>query len=125
MRFIPTKVHGLLDYLMGAFLAISPWVFQFNGGGAKQWIPILLGVAMIIMSLCTNYEWGAARTVPMRTHLMIDLMSGIFLAVSPWLFGFADEVYLPHLVLGILEVGAALLTKTEPSKHGMLGPGTI
>jgi hypothetical protein len=56
---------------------------------------------------------------------MIDLMSGIFLAVSPWLFGFADEVYLPHLVLGILEVGAALFTKTEPSKRGMLGPGTI
>jgi hypothetical protein len=61
----------------------------------------------------------------MRTHLMIDLMTGIFLAVSPWLFGFADEVYLPHLVLGILEVGAALFTKTEPSKRGMLGPGTI
>jgi hypothetical protein len=125
MRFIPTKVHGLLDYLMGVFLAISPWVFGFNGGGAKQWIPIFLGVAMILMSLLTDYEWGASRSVSMRTHLMVDLLSGAFLAISPWIFGFADEVYMPHLILGVLEVGAALFTKTEPSRRGLLGPNTI
>jgi hypothetical protein len=52
----------------------------------------------------------------MRTHLMIDLFSGIFLAASPWLFGFADEIYLPHLVLGIAEIGAALTTEQDPDR---------
>ncbi|BBI59494.1 hypothetical protein HSBAA_08000 [Vreelandella sulfidaeris] len=44
----------------------------------------------------------------------MDLISGILLLVSPWLFGFADIVYLPHLILGILEIGASLTTEKQP-----------
>lgn len=114
MRFIPTKVHGYLDYLVGLLLIAAPWLFDFANGGAETWIPVILGAGAIVYSLMTDYELGVSRTISMRTHLMLDLISGIFLAVSPWLFGFADEVYGPHLVLGILEIGAALMTKREP-----------
>jgi hypothetical protein len=114
MRIIPTKIHGILDYLVGALLIASPWLFDFADGGAKQWIPIVLGAGAILYSLMTNYELGASKTISMTTHLMLDLVSGIFLAASPWLFGFADEVYLPHLVLGLFEIGASLMTKREP-----------
>src|SRR5215203_766411 len=117
MRFIPTRIHGYLDYMMGLLLIASPWLFDFADGGAKQWIPVILGASAIIYSLMTDYELGASRTISMPTHLTLDLVSGIFLAVSPWLFGFADEVYLPHLVLGIIEIGAALTTKHEPEHH--------
>ena len=48
MRFIPTKVHGILDYVVGALLAVSPWLFQFNRGGAETWIPVLLGAGAIL-----------------------------------------------------------------------------
>lgn len=48
----------------------------------------------------------------MSTHLTLDLLSGLLLAASPWLFGFSEFVYVPHLVLGVLEIGAALMTKT-------------
>jgi hypothetical protein len=34
MRFISTKTHGVLDYLMGLFLILSPWIFGFANGGA-------------------------------------------------------------------------------------------
>jgi hypothetical protein len=114
MRIIPTKIHGILDYLVGALLIASPWLFDFADGGAKQWIPIVLGVSALLYSLMTNYELGASKTISMRTHLMLDLVSGIFLAASPWLFGFADEIYLPHLILGLFEIGASLMTKREP-----------
>jgi hypothetical protein len=46
---------------------------------------------------------------------MLDYASGVLLAASPWLFGFADYVWEPHLILGILEIGAAMFTKTIPS----------
>jgi len=59
----------------------------------------------------------------MPTHLTLDLVSGILLAASPWIFGFADHVYLPHLVLGIIEIGASLMTKREPSNEGRRGRG--
>ncbi|MEJ7827105.1 MAG: SPW repeat protein [Segetibacter sp.] len=41
-------------------------------------------------------------------------MSGILLAASPWIFSFADTVYIPHLIFGLLEIGASLMTKTQP-----------
>ena len=119
MRFIPTKVHGYLDYIMGLLLIAAPWLFDFANGGAETWVPVILGAGAIIYSLMTDYELGVSRAISMRTHLTLDLLSGILLAVSPWLFGFADEVYGPHLILGILEIGAALFTRRDPA----YGPG--
>ena len=40
--------------------------------------------------------------------------SGLFLAASPWHFGFADYVWIPHVAFGLLEVGASLMTQTQP-----------
>jgi hypothetical protein len=118
MRFIPTKVHGVMDYLMGILLIASPWLFDFNRGGMETWIPVILGVGALVYSVMTDSELGLTRTLTMPTHLTLDLISGILLAASPWIFGFADYVYLPHLVLGIVEIGASLMTKREPSKEG-------
>jgi hypothetical protein len=118
MRFIPTKVHGVMDYLMGILLIASPWLFDFNRGGMETWIPVILGVGALVYSVMTDYELGLTRTLSMPTHLTLDLVSGIFLAASPWIFGFADYVYMPHLVLGIIEIGASLMTKREPSNEG-------
>ena len=44
MRFIPTKVHGALDYIVGIALIAAPWLFGFAGvGGAAVIIPVVLG----------------------------------------------------------------------------------
>lgn len=122
MRMIGTKTHGYMDYTMGLLLIIAPWLFGFANGGAETWVPVVLGAGAILYSLMTDYELGAVRTLSMRTHLMLDLMSGILLAASPWLFGFADVVWMPHLIFGLLEIGASLMTKTHPSnearRHG-------
>lgn len=115
MRFINTRVHGMLDYLMGVLLIASPWLFGFANGGAAQWVPIILGLGALLYSIITDYELGLLKILSMKVHLMIDLISGIFLAASPWIFGFADEVYLPHLILGVIEIGASLCTKQHTS----------
>lgn len=110
MRFISTKAHGILDYLMGIVLIAAPWLFGFAEGSYETWIPVAVGASIIVMSLLTDYELGASRKIPMKTHLWIDGIVGGFLATSPWFFGFADYVYLPHLILGLGEIGAALCT---------------
>ena len=114
MRFIPTRVHGFLDYLVGLLLIAAPWLFNFARGGAETWIPVILGAGALVYSLFTDYELGAVKRLPMRAHLGLDFVSGLLLAASPWLFGFSDFVWVPHLVLGVLEMGAALMTKTAP-----------
>ena len=113
MRFLSTRIHGVMDYAMGILLLASPYLFGFATGGVKQWLPMILGVAMIGMSLLTRYEWGAIRMIPMPVHLAMDGLSGALLAVSPWLFGFSGVVFLPHLVLGLIELGTSLMTETR------------
>ena len=116
MRFIPTSVHGVVDYLTGVLLIAAPWLFNFAQGGAETWVPVALGAGVILYSLLTDYELGVAGVLSMGAHLGLDAAGGVLLAASPWLFGFSDVVYLPHLVIGLFEVVAALTTRTTPSR---------
>lgn len=126
MKVISTRAHGLLDYIVAIALIIAPWALGFARSEAETWVPVLLGVGTILYSLLTNYEWGAARVISMRTHLIIDGLAGLFLAASPWLFNFSDYVYLPHLIVGIFEMLAAVMTdpqrRTATHDHGFRNP---
>ena len=115
MRFLSTRAHGMLDWLMGPILIIAPLALGLDTGSAEGLVPMILGVAMILLAFFTNYELGVVRNIPVPTHLTIDLMSGAFLAVSPWLFGFNDRVWLPHLLLGLVEIGSSLMTRRNPA----------
>jgi hypothetical protein len=117
MRVIPTWIHGLLDYPMSCLLMALPWLGGFATGGAAQWIPVMAGVAMLGLSAMTAYEAGLVRAVPMSAHLIVDAVMGLLLAASPWLFGFADIVWLPFVVLGLGEIGAAATTETRPGQR--------
>jgi hypothetical protein len=118
MRFIDTKTHGFMDYLVGIFLIAAPWIFNLDPSATEGMIFIILGVAAVVYSLVTKYELGVIKILSMKAHLTMDVLSGIVLAASPWLFGFSDKVYLPHLILGLIEIGAGLMTKTSPAaKH--------
>jgi hypothetical protein len=107
-----------MDYLVSVLLIAAPWLFQFAAGGAETWVPVTLGIMTILYSLITNYEYSVANVIPFSTHLGIDAVSGILLMASPWLFGFSDKVYMPHLIFGILEVGVVLMTDRHKSAVG-------
>lgn len=120
MRVIPTYVHGVMDYLVGLLLIAAPWLFGFARNGIETWLPVVLGVSVIVYSLFTDYELGVVRRIGMTTHLGLDLGGGALLAVSPWLFGFHEHIWWPHLIVGLLEIGAAAMTQTRPS-HSLPG----
>lgn len=111
---ISTKIHGYLDYIMGATLILLPLILNIPEGAASTLL-VVLGAGVIVYSLVTDYELGLFKILAMKTHLIIDLMGGILLIAAPWLFGFADESFWVFVILGVLEVGASLLTKKEPS----------
>lgn len=110
---ISTKVHGYIDYMMGLLLIVLPFILNFPEGAATT-LPIVLGAGTIVYSLITDYELGLAKMIPMKTHLGIDMVAGLLLIVSPWLFGFADEVIWPFVILGVAELGASLMTSRVP-----------
>ncbi len=116
MRFLPTRVHGIIDYLWGIALLAAPSMFGFANGSAAQWIAVVFGIGAILYSLVTAYEVGLFCILPMPWHLALDGVGGALLAVSPWLFGFAREVYWPHLLFGLFSVAASLITRTVPAQ---------
>jgi hypothetical protein len=110
---LPTRVHGVLDYVVAVLLIALPFLLHLRGGPAC-WVLIGAGVAVIAYSLLTDYELGVWRRLQMPVHLWIDGLLGVLLAVSPWLFGFDTEVWKPHVLLGVVSIAAALLTDTIP-----------
>jgi hypothetical protein len=124
MQIIPRFVHGILDYVVGLLLISAPWLLGFADQTAATYVPVALGVGVLLYSVLTNYELGLVRVLPFGVHLVLDFMSGALLAASPWLFGFADRVSTPHLVLGIFEMAAAVMTQRTGSPVTVSGRGT-
>ncbi|WP_347156418.1 SPW repeat protein [Pontibacter chitinilyticus] len=115
MRFIPTRFHGILDYVVGVIFIIAPWVFDFSSVPYATWIMVVAGILVLVQAVCTDYELGIVKMIPMPSHLMIDFGLGVILALTPWMFSFADQVYVPHLIGGIFSILAALTTHRYPS----------
>ena len=121
MKPITTRTHGIIDYIVGALLIVAPWLFLFAQGGPETWVPVILGAGIIVYSLFTDYEDGAVGLIPMPVHLGLDGVGGAFLALSPWIFGFADIIWWPHVLVGIAEIGVALMTQTHPRTDRIRG----
>jgi hypothetical protein len=111
---ISTKVHGYLDYIMGLTLILLPLILNISSGAASA-VLVILGAGVIVYSLITDYELGLLKILAMKTHLILDIVGGVLLIAAPWLFGFADEIIWPFVILGVLEIGASLMTKKQPS----------
>lgn len=116
LGLIPTKIHGVIDYLTGVTLLAAPYLFGFADGTAAQWVPTIIGLMILGQSLITQYELSVAKLIPMPMHLMLDAGTGVILAASPWLFGFADRVYLPHLLVGLMELLVVLLSVSRSTR---------
>jgi len=123
MKIISTKVHGILDYLVGILFLAFPYIAAWDKNAPQSQVLFVLGALTLIYSIMTRYELGLFRLIPFGIHLMIDFVSGVFLAASPWLLGFADEVEVPHLLLGIFEIAAVMMTRTPATADANLSTG--
>ncbi|NDK55296.1 SPW repeat protein [Pontibacter fetidus] len=115
MRFIPTRFHGILDYIVGIFMIIAPWVLDFSDNDAATWTMVIAGALVLLQTIMTDFEVGLIRRIPMRRHLTMDFILGLALAVSPWLLNFDERVHMPHLILGVFSILASLTTHRVPS----------
>jgi hypothetical protein len=113
MRIVTTRVHGIVDYLSAAVLIAAPYLLGFATGGVEQWLPMGLGSFVLLYSLATRYEYGAAGLISIPAHLGLDALVGVILIASPWLFGFAHLVFWPHVIVGGLSLLMSLVTRTR------------
>jgi hypothetical protein len=114
MQIIDTKTHGYIDYIFGLIIIALAYLLNFNSENTPNIALYIVGASAIIYSFFTNYELGVIKIIPINIHLMLDSLSGIFLAVSPWLLGFSDKVFLPHLLFGLVEICITVITRFKP-----------
>lgn len=123
MKILSSRTHTIIGAVVGVVLIVAPWLLGFSDVPAARNVAIGVGIFVLLSELTTRSPASPIKVVPMRTHLVVDVVTGIFLAASPWLFGFADDktnAWLPHLIVGILIVGYALLTQpTDSNREGV------
>lgn len=121
MRVVPTGVHSAVDHVVGPALILAPTVLRLGRTSPEGIVARAIGGAETVYSNLTDYELSAKKVLPMRIHLALDAVGGTALAVLPQLTGArrrGKKHWMPHLAIGVLEVGLAALTKTEAPKSG-------
>lgn len=116
LRLIPTSVHGVLDYLASGINLAFPGLLGLHDSPWAALVPRIDGLAGAGYGLITDYELGVLKVLPMPAHLAFDAAKGVFMASSPWLFGFAKKggrYWMPHVLMGTADVLAAITSKTD------------
>ena len=115
IRFIPTSIHVALDYSASAVNLIFSEIVPAGGHPAGGACPPRHRRSRV--GLQPDHRLRARRVegAANPAHLAFDAAKGVFMASSPWLFGFArngTRYWLPHLLMGIADVLAAVTSKT-------------
>ena len=119
MRFVPTKVHGALDHVVGPALVFAPTLLRLGRTSPEGLTARAVGGAEAVYSNLTDYEMSMKNVVPMKVHLALDAAAGAALALVPQLTGARErgkKHWVPLLAIGAIEVGMAAFTKTEPPR---------
>ena len=120
MKFISNRVHTIIGLVVGVVLLLAPYIFGFSDNASAAMVPWVIGLFIILNELITTSPIALVKLVPMKIHVIVDVLTGLVLAVSPWLFGFADaapNAWVPHVLVGILIVGYALATDTATAEQ--------
>ena len=75
-RFVPTTVHGAVDYVTAPALIAAPELLRLNGARGSALSPRAAGVAGAIAAALTDYEFGLRRIIRMRVHVAFDAVPG-------------------------------------------------
>lgn len=102
-----TLLHGFIDYTMSLLLLFTPYLLHLEKGMPRH-IFTIVGAVALLCNLLTNYKFGIIKIIPLQQNLMLDIFSGFILTLSPWLFGFSDKIYVPHIILGTLQLYSCL-----------------
>jgi hypothetical protein len=102
-----------LILVLGLWLIVSPWAFAYPGESPQMTNAVMSGLIVALLAafeLYKTYFWA----------VIVNLLVGIWVAVSPWVLRVADQrtVMWNELIVGIAIVVLALWElRTDPELH--------
>jgi hypothetical protein len=113
---IPLNVHAALEPLIAIVIIAAPWIFGFSDANDAKVVCIAVGVIMLIAGSMTDWRMSIVRVIPLRVHMMTDLVLAAVLVLSPFVFGFSDNGGATRftIIAGVLEAMTALATRWDP-----------
>jgi hypothetical protein len=111
------RLHGLAEYVIGAFFIAAPFIFGFDSNVAVA-IAIVGGLALILMAATAQTGPRITGIVPVGFHVLFDVVLAGFLVASPFIFGFSGEPAPTGLFIGIgvLHVLLTIGTRFLPAR---------
>ena len=124
---ISLKTHSILDYVGAVALILCPFVFGFADLETARNVFMICGFTLILYSLFTNYQFSAFRLIPLGVHMTLDVMTGAFLIIAPWVLNYRvfltpGQEFLHYIVgFGVFALVGITSEKTETDKreHGI------
>jgi hypothetical protein len=118
---INLKNHGIADYVIGAVLVFSPYVFGFDNLAVARNLFLVLGLGLIAYSLLTRYPLSIAKIIPLGVHMTLDVIAGVVLLFAPYVFAYRDSItdfqYALHVIYGVAAI--ALVAFTRPKSESI------
>jgi hypothetical protein len=108
-------MHAAVEPVAAIILILSSWIFDFASNGTAQAVTIIIGALMLAAGSMTNWRLSVMRLIPLRMHLMTDLLFGVVLVISPFIFGFSGNGGATRfaIIFGALELLTALSTSWD------------
>jgi len=82
---LSAKIHGILDYVVVAFLLISP--MAFNLPALTSTFTYTLAFVHLALTALTDFPAGLIKIIPVRIHGFIELAVSMLLAGVAFLLG--------------------------------------
>ena len=115
MKMLSSDVRGLANCFLGFALVMLAAFGRFPEQSAVIYVTTAFGLGLMIYSLLTDFL--TVRVMSSRNFLIVELVIGAALAVSPWLFEYARVTFLPQVLVGLLVMGNSLLTMDFIRRH--------
>lgn len=119
--FISTAFYGFFIYIVALFLIASPWIFGTTElSSAALLLPIYIGWLRLIAAIFADTKFGMVKQFPLQMSLVLDVIMGFIILVSPYVWGFVHGhngvggVFLPQLLMGGVMLIFGFFTKHSP-----------
>lgn len=109
-------VHGVLDYLYAAAIAIAPDLLHFEDEETATTLCRSTGLATVVTSLFTRYELGLVKVLPFKGHLAADALTGFLAIGAPWLFKFDGNPRARNTFVGFGLLAFLVVLLTQPDE---------